>query len=407
MNRAMFLTLFLVAGVLAGGAGARLERITLAQTPPVAPLSIDCTAASRACPEIAIAGDAPAVLPGGRPSPARGFADPSIRRDPAAGVLWMAYSWPHVITNGGTAQPGAVAVDSHLARSLDGGKTWTFVRALWTSVSQRDGRGNAGHMNQETVSLAPRATPEGTVWYSARHQYFTAGGSTPQVASFVIRMAAASSPDRLAQADEAALGGALTPPYWKPNLNLAALSPDLAGCTFFDPGLLFRDGALYMATQCALYTSRGEATEREFIAVFATVPAGDVHGWRWRYLGKLTTRADAVALGGENLLQTDLAAGRDGALLAIISPSRPSGGTLAAHMGCRVLAVASLDPPRLVRDAAGKPVVRASVTASDLMPQGPAACGYDPASATGAVIVRRQQGRGMLVVSLHKTGLRP
>lgn len=407
MKRAMLLTLFPLAGALAGVAGVRDETATLAQTAPVAPLSIDCTAASRACPEILIAGDAPAVLPGGRPSPARGYADASIRRDPATGTLWMAYSWPHAITDTGAGARPGVAVDSHLARSVDSGVTWTFVQRLWTSVPQRDGRGNTGHLNQETVSLAPRGTPEGTVWYSARHQYFTAGGSAPQVGSFVIRVATASSPDRLAQVDEAVLGGALTLPNWKPDNNLAALSPDLAGCTFFDPGLLFRDGALYLATQCALYTPQGEATEREFIAVFATVPAGDVRGWQWRYLGKLTTRADAVALGGENLLQTDPSLGRDGALLAIVSPSRPSGGVLAAHLGCRVLEVASLDPPQLARDPAGKPLVRASVTASDLMPQGPAACGYEPASSTGIVIVRRQQGRGMLVVSLHSTGLRP
>ena len=51
--------------------------------------------------------------------------------------------------------------------------------------------------------------------------------------------------------------------------------------------------------------------------------------------------------------------------------------------------------------------MRASVTANDLLPSGPGACGYDAASSAGVVIVRRIQDAGQLVVSLHRTGMRP
>ena len=105
-------------------------------------------------------------------------------------------------------------------------------------------------------------------------------------------------------------------------------------------------------------------------------------------------------------MQTDLATGHDGMLLALFSPSAP-GEKLATHFGCRAVEVASLEPPQLARDAAGRLRVRASVTASDLAPEGPGACGYDAASATGLVIVRRELDPGRLIVSLRSTGLRP
>jgi hypothetical protein len=54
----------------------------------------DC--AAPACPDISLAGDREFTLPNGEPGPFRGFADPTVRRDPVTGRLWMAYSWPSV-----------------------------------------------------------------------------------------------------------------------------------------------------------------------------------------------------------------------------------------------------------------------------------------------------------------------
>lgn len=103
------------------------------------------------------------------------------------------------------------------------------------------------------------------------------------------------------------------------------------------------------------------------------------------------------------LEQTELDVARDGSLIAVFSPSKPS-SPLATHFGCRVVEVASIDPPKLVHDDAGQPAVLASVTASDVGPYGPAACTYDPASSTGVILVRRMLDRG-LTVSVNRTGL--
>ena len=369
----------------------------------LAALSIDCTAANPACRPLTIMGDAPATLAGGAPSPARGFADASIRKDPASSRLWMAYSWPHIT---GTGRAQTVTVDSHLAHSDDGGATWTFDRTLWTSTAENDPTTReTGYSNNETVSLAPRQTLTGVVWYSVRLRYFTRVGGY-KFNTFQLRVASATSPQELATSTEGILGGSLTPKEWDVDTDLSKLSPEVADCTWSDPGLLFEDASLYLAVQCFIVTPRGEQVAREFVALFSTRPDGPAPDWKWSYSGKLATRADAVAMGGESFTQTDLAYAQDGTLLLIVSPSKP-GQPLEAHTGCVALEIASLTPPTLARDAAGRPKLRASVTASDLGPQGPGACGYDPASSTGIVIMRRQLGLGQLIGELYATGLRP
>ncbi|MBI3744271.1 MAG: hypothetical protein HY261_08320 [Chloroflexi bacterium] len=315
----------------------------------------------------------------------------------------MAYSWPHTTLAG---RLPVVTVDNHLAHSDDNGTTWVFDRTLWTSQAENDPTtGEAGYSNNETVSLAPRQTPSGVAWYYVRMRYFTRVGGF-KFNTFHLRVGQAASPLQLADAREGVLGGALTPKEWNVDTDLSKLAPDVAACTWSDPGLLFQNDNLYLAVQCYVVNQSGEHPDREFVALFATKPDGPAPAWKWRYVGKLTMREDAVALGGESFTQTDLAYSRDGALMVIVSPSMP-GMSLEAHTGCLAIEVTSLEPPVLARDASGRPKVRASVTASDLGTEGPGACGYDPASVTGIVIMRRVVGQGQLVGTLTATGLRP
>jgi hypothetical protein len=74
--------------------------------------------------------------------------------------------------------------------------------------------------------------------------------------------------------------------------------------------------------------------------------------------GTVADYDDARAAGGwldaETLLQADLALGRDGTPLAILSPSAP-GGVIAQHFGCVVIPFESLESGRLARTADGQP----------------------------------------------------
>ena len=364
--------------------------LLLASPADAAGHDIDCDGRNPDCRPLVIAGETPAA---GNFS---GTADPSIRRDPATGDLWMAYS--HLAPDA----DGSADVGTRLATSTDGGATWHRRADLWQPAPVRDDRGRAGHLNSEAVSI----TTDGSRWYSARMSYFTTGGDTPTVTSITTRIAVADHPRDLATAPEQVLGGDLTAAYWRPDRNLAAGRPELAGCTFFDAGILATGGSLVMAVECERWDGEGnEDTEHSFVAVFATDPAGPVAGWDWRYLGPLAGHAEATELGAELLLQADLVRDRDGRLLVILSPSGP-GGVLATHEGCRVLEVADLAHPRLAREN-GRLVVRASVTASDLAPFGPGSCGYDPASATGITIARRHLGEDLIISSLTTTGVHP
>jgi hypothetical protein len=371
----------------------------------------DCTADNANCPALAIAGDPPATLADGGASPVAGYADASLRQA-GGGGLWLGYSWLHADVSRLGAIRGAL-VDTHLARSDDGGRSWRFVAALWQATTGvRDAYGRSGHLNSEALSLARRATPTGSHWYAARFVYFTPDNGSPAVSSFTLRLSAAASPDQLGGAEEAVLGGALSDAYWGVDLNLAALSGELSGCSFYDAGLIYRGDKLYLAVQCARYDASGELPDDEFIALFATVPDGAPREWTWTYLGKLASSADAAALvpQARMLQQAELALARDGRPLLIVSPSAPAdeGAVLTQHYGCYALEVATLEPPRLVRDAAGRPGVRAFATATDLAASegSPASCTYDAASETGIVLARRDQ-RGGLKSSLNATGLRP
>jgi hypothetical protein len=91
-------------------------------------------ALSPACPEVTIAGDPFATL-GGNPAPFRGYGDPSLEWDPDTGDIWLAYSWLDVLVS----EPGPppvvdFGVRTHLAKSTDGGSTFSFVRAVNSTV---------------------------------------------------------------------------------------------------------------------------------------------------------------------------------------------------------------------------------------------------------------------------------
>lgn len=150
------------------------------------------------------------------------------------------------------------------------------------------------------------------------------------------------------------------------------------------------------------------------LVLFATDASGEPSQWQWRFAGRLSGAREAHELGGERLTQVDLVEGRDGALLAVVTPDTWESGDF-VHHGCVVVEVDTTGrSPSLARDSRGRLVVRASVTASDAGPEGTAACSCEPSSETGIVLTRRiKRGGGLghgarsLNASLHRTGLHP
>ena len=209
---------------------------------PLVPVGFDCAASQPGCAEIVIDGDPPSRLPNGPPSPFRGFADPSVRRDPTTGALWMAYSWPRLHVGATTFTPG---IDIHLARSDDDGGTWNFVAALWESQGRVSPSGIRGFEDHEVANILPMPRADEVDWYAARLAYFIpeGGGFGARVpSSFRLVVARAASPAGLADAPAASLGSRLSDARWGIDVDLTTLSPHLERCDLWnEPALHVRD----------------------------------------------------------------------------------------------------------------------------------------------------------------------
>lgn len=379
-------------------------------------------------PALRIRGDRACRYPNGQVAAFRGHADPCLRRDPQTGHLWLAYSWPHMAHQGGGKTDFAVGVETHLARSTDGGKTWQHVADLWprTPANHRDhrtGKRRDGFVSHEVPNIVPCRIDGEPAWVGIRCDYFLGYPGNYQDRddrSFTLRLTVAATPPELATARPITFGHRLTSPEMRPDHNLCDFSPDFPAAFIPNEPALHWDGErLYLLFVCMTFRATNQPDfAKSFIPVFSTVPGGPTRTWRWQYHGKLAGRREARELGGEALTQIELAAGRDGQLLAFVTPeswhpeaAREAGGDAffgIRHHGCYGLEVADLRQPALARDATGKLRVRAIVSGSPASPLGPGAAAYDPASATGLIVCdRRIAPRRVMVWSLHPTKLHP
>jgi hypothetical protein len=397
-------------------------------TPPTTPgASVDCALAGGHCPAIAIAGEAP------QPSLFHGYADPSLRKDPNAGTIYMAYSWANELLDPGTKQT-TMNVELHLAHSADQGATWTKDGALFTSHGVTNpGGGNYAAQNQssdEVIDLLPIDLGTSTMWIQAHQDYLVPLGghsiyaqidATSAISVSAIIAPAGAPPSTLLglrTAPEARLAPGTTDPTLNPTTNLSALDGD--HCTNFNqPALWYQGGKLYLVVQCFENPASGDGKATAHF-VYATTPLGaDATKWQWHAVGTFATPADAAHLGQAEgtpyqlLTEMQLVTGATGQLLAILNPGilTPNGVQPVTQYGCRAIPVTSLDPPALAMTA-GAPTVVAKATESDLYGspnEGTGACSYDAASTTGIVLVRKleadpQQG---FFVSLQATKLMP
>ncbi len=397
-------------------------------------ITLDCTANLPSCAEIAIRGDAPDR------SMFHGFADPSIRRDPNSGDLFMSYSYPRHLRD-----TGVNIVDIHLARSADGGKTWDYVGPLFRSrpVSNSQSQGYAADnmSSNEVLDILPVKQQGATAWYTARLVYLVGRGQsfpyTQLMSTSYIAVSLAPTTGNLRnleQMKEARLGHAGTDSTMKPTLNLADLNPALASCRFFnEPSMVYQDETLFLAVSCGygaqslfgVNKPRLDPT-KDFFAMLSTKPAGtDPAAWHWKYVGAFALPEEARAVSKQegrtydSFTQLEFFRKPDGTVFALLNPQGRSGIASGfrpnpeSHFGCRVFQMSpDLNSPSLVKSASGVPLVLARIDGSDLYRGGNAgtgSCSYDPASATGIVMARKlvrdpQQG---FISSLHSTGLHP
>lgn len=366
---------------------------------PPAPVEANCSTTGT-CPAITIAGDAPA----GNPGTFKGFADPSVAADPdVSGRIWLAYSWPHVVAgqnpSGDPVQ--MAAVQNRLARSDDGGATFSMVQVLWPDVAMADpeGSGENGRISSETASLASINSGT-TTWYGAHLRYFlrpSTGYNPKYGTSWHVRIGAASTPAGLATATETVLGVTNTASIYQPNVRLDQLAGlPVQHCAMLNNPTLFAQApTLYLIVECLAFIGQTPDYVNTTTQVFATVPSGPPPSWTWRHVGKLGDATLAADLGNDTILQPDVSLAADGTPVALITPAHIDTSAYVGTVGdgCVALELESIDPPQLARDCSGAPLIRARVSGT-----GVGACTHDPFSATGIIATSQGANGGNWVI---------
>ena len=212
------------------------------------------------------------------------------------------------------------------------------------------------------------------------------------------------SPVALARADDVVLGVKTTAAAYEPTLDLTSIAPELADCQMWNnPIVTAQNSRLYLVAECLVFRGTEIIAERMRMVVISTDPAGAPKTWRWRYDGVIADYALAKTLGAERLVSAEIQRGRDGKLLFGVSPQSGKG---VFGLGCVMMELESLDPPRIKRDPSGAPIVRARQTSAVDSAWRTGACTYHADAATGLIAVGAQAVRG-LRASLLATGLRP
>src|SRR3989344_5015065 len=162
-------------------------------------MEIDCTAGNPNCPRLAISGDF------ADKSKFHGFADPSMRRDPNSGIIWLSFSWARVVRSGSGlwswfSRPD-VAVDIHLARSNDGGASWKYAGQLWQAHTVLNPVTKVNNIvSYETANISAQNKNGKTIWHAIHWDYLLKPGGFiySQIGRYsYFRLSMVSSPYRL------------------------------------------------------------------------------------------------------------------------------------------------------------------------------------------------------------------
>ena len=372
-------------------------------------MAVDCSGAG-ACASIAVAGDPPANSPGSF----EGLADPSLFADPAVnGRIWLAYSWlrvqPGQDPSGATVQ--MATVENHLARSDDGGATFTGVGDLWPAVAFADpeGSGETGMIASETASLVAMESGGVVTWYGAHLRYFLRPitGYNPRYGtSWQVRIGAAATPEGLATTPETVLGVSTTAAVYQPRASLDQLAGlPIQHCAMLNNPTLYADadaGTLYLIVECLAFVGQAIDHANSSVQVFATTPTGAPTTWTWRHAGELVDHALAAQLGADTIQQPDVSLASDGTPILVITPAHDDAATTVGTVGdgCVAIELDAIDPPAVRRDCAGNAVVRARIEGASM-----AACSHAAASISG--IVGHSHAGDADDFSIHRTGVRP
>ena len=359
-------------------------------------VSFHC-ALNTSCPALIPDGDPEASF-ANNPAPFRGYGDPSLSYEESTDTLWMSYSWlsTAVEVPGPPVEPDFL-VRTHLASSSDGGRKFQFVRSINTNqkVTHPD-TAEQGWLTHEVSTMAQQ--PDGA-WQLMWLQYFDPHGK-PERKDFILNRTVATSPASLGESIQPWIRTAFTGAAFGAPQRLSDIH-QLRDCTAFtEPDLFTQDNNTYLAMNCVVIERGKRAFHRERLFVLRQ------NGDSYDYLGVLVNSEAARSVGGDVVEQADIAVGRDGKLLLLVTPINHKLNP--PHQGCVALEVDALNPPSMARAADNSLVVRASIRAeADAL--GPGLCTYHARSETGIIVVvpRMTSNPTEIVFSMRSTGIHP
>jgi hypothetical protein len=323
-----------------------------------------------------------------------GIFDASLAQDPASSRVWMSYSainpsvmWP---------TQNFDTVSTRLAYSDDQGATWTdsgsTVNDVLDVTLALPAPLNAGTWHNEVSSLVydPGASVNER-WKLLWHHYLLINGDRRFEHGW-ISLKTASTPTQLASATEIKLfsgvgydlgnntaGGASGSPVGGPPAIAldTAISTDLNGCFFTEPGMLATSSALYVSMLCVK-----SPTDHRIILLKCDSPCDLSSAPSWTYLGTALNDADAASFGFDQGFSAPNLVTSNGQNYLIVTPQSTTPFD-SYYNGCRVFRFTDIDTASIQRTG-GVPDIVATVNGDAGSFDG--ACTYLPTASKAGVI---------------------
>lgn len=288
-----------------------------------------------------------------------GILDPAPLRATNAGTLWLAYTGANYYNAAGTP---ILDLSTRLARSDDGGATFSFVRELGTAqpaaVTDTLGTVCGGICSGRWVYAEPWLVEDSGDPDPARrfklfaHKYFLApGAATPQQFQLgSIVMWTASTPDANWSTEQSLLGWNHTPPELAPLNNFNLIDPTLSQClTAAEGSATINAGALDFVFVCRT-SALNPQTQK--IVLLRSLD----HALSFKYISTPLAAADAARLGASYLAAPALLPSPTNAPVLIATPVTIDNFGISNPLGCRVLPIADAQTGALYRDAGSTPI---------------------------------------------------
>ncbi|MBW2046205.1 MAG: hypothetical protein JRI96_15205 [Deltaproteobacteria bacterium] len=282
-----------------------------------------------------------------------GVGDLSLEYEEDGEAGWMAYS----------SVDAPKYIRTHLARTLDHGKTWNFIKRINESpdgIVFLDGKPIVGSWWNEVPTLVHDPDDPGKEWKLFWHKYFAthipslgAGNRVLQYSWIAYKYASDPAGE---WSDEIPLFGAGPFPLWpyKANINLNALHPDLNDfITYTEPGSIYKDGVLYLSLQGHKFVDIDGSGVKVNIAKIILLASHD-HGQTWNYLGTLLENDDAKKFDAEMFSASSLVEENDRVFLFAAPLDSSQYFETAKHKGTVIFEFEDISQGRLKRDENGE-----------------------------------------------------